>query len=262
MSAPTWILLRGLTREARHWGAFTALLADMGFNVLAVDLPGNGTLAHVRSPASVDGFVDAVRRDAGERGARGPYCVLAMSLGAMVAAAWAVRYPDEVERLVLVNTSMRPYSRAHERLRPSAWPALARAALHWRSADDEIAESLIHARTCNRRDTLSADLAEWRTIRASAPVSRANALRQLAAAARFSVRDVPRCPVLVLSSRGDGLVNPACSARLAHAWRATHAEHPWAGHDLPHDDPQWVCATLRAWLSANASGTPGRPAHA
>jgi len=251
MSAPrAWILLRGLTREARHWGDFAEQLRDGAGETRAIDLPGNGVLASHRSPLAVDAYVAAVRR---EVGARGPYRVLAMSLGAMVATAWAIRYPDEVAQLALVNTSMRPYSRAHERLRPAAWAPLARVALHWRDDGDDdgdAAERLIHALTCNRRDTLAADLARWRAIRASAPVSRANALRQLVAAARFEVGGVPRCPVLVLSSRGDRLVNPACSARLAGVWRATHAEHPWAGHDLPHDDPQWLGDALRAWRPA------------
>ncbi|TDV15020.1 alpha/beta fold hydrolase [Paraburkholderia caballeronis] len=266
MSAGTWILLRGLTREARHWAGFAQQLARAAGDVLPVDLPGNGALARRPSPASVAGYVDAVRRDASARGAHGPYRVLAMSLGGMVAAAWAAAYPDDVAQLVLVNTSMRPYSRAHERLRPAAWPGLARVALHWGGhGGDDPAERLIHALTCNRRDTLAADLALWRAIRDSAPVSRANALRQLAAAARFSVGDVPRCPVLVLSSHGDRLVAPVCSARLARAWRATHVEHPWAGHDLPHDDPQWLVAALCAWRPAGsmrALNAPDRSASA
>jgi pimeloyl-ACP methyl ester carboxylesterase len=83
-------------------------------------------------------------------------------------------------------------------------------------------------------------------------VSRANALRQLAAAARYAARGVPRCPVLVLSSRGDQLVNPVCSTRLARAWGAPHVEHPWAGHDLPHDDPQWLVDALHVRIAGSA----------
>jgi hypothetical protein len=53
----------------------------------------------------------------------------------------------------------------------------------------------------------------------------------------------------VLSSRGDQLVHPRCSARLAYAWNAEHHEHPWAGHDLPHDDPEWIFQRLAVWLN-------------
>lgn len=263
MSQAPWILLRGLTRESRHWGAFATLLEARGGAVLPIDLPGNGTLVHLRSPVEVDAYVDAVRAEALRHGARPPYRVLAMSLGGMVASAWARRFSDEIEWLVLVNTSMRPYSHFYERLRPAAWPALLRAASHWRGGDrGNIAETMIHARTCARRDTLAADLDAWRAIRASAGVSRANALRQLLAAARYTVRGLPRCPVLVLSSRADRLVDPACSTRLARAWGATHREHPWAGHDLPHDYPQWlvdaVCAAC--YGTATACATPGAAA--
>ncbi|QGZ63962.1 alpha/beta fold hydrolase [Paraburkholderia acidisoli] len=239
-----WILLRGLTRESRHWGAFAALLAARD-GVVPIDLPGNGTQAHSPSPLNVEDYVDAIRAEALRQNVRAPYRVLAMSLGGMVATAWALRYPHDIARLVLVNTSLRPYSRAPERLRPSAWRALLRVARHWPARDgDDLAETLIHGLTCARRDTLAADLDAWREIRASAPVSRANALRQLAAAARYAARGVPACDVLIVSSKSDRLVNPVCSARLARAWNASHVEHPWAGHDLPHDDPQWLAAAL------------------
>jgi pimeloyl-ACP methyl ester carboxylesterase len=139
----------------------------------------------------------------------------------------------------------------HERLRPSAWPGLLGVAAHWGHAAD--AESGIHRLTCNNVDNLSADLEAWTAIRRSAPVSRANALRQLWAAARFSAAAAaPSCALLILSSRADGLVNPVCSAKLATAWGAAHHEHPWAGHDLPHDDPAWTAAQIRAWLTRSA----------
>jgi pimeloyl-ACP methyl ester carboxylesterase len=177
----------------------------------------------------------------------GPYCVLAMSLGGMVATDWAQRHPGEIERLVLINTSMQPFSRMQERLRPSAWPGLLGVAAHW--SDAPRAERGIHRLTCNNVETLGADLDAWSQIRRSAPVSRGNALRQLWAAARFTAAAArPNCPLLVLSSRADRLVNPVSSAKLAAAWGAAHAEHPWAGHDLPHDDPAWTSEQVRAWL--------------
>lgn len=252
----TWILLRGLTREARHWGEFPRQLepllrtAATGVTeVLPLDLPGNGAFYRQASPGSVRGMVEFARQQLRARGYRPPYSLLAMSLGGMVAAGWAQQYPHEVARLVLINTSLRPYSGVTERLRPDNWLRLALLAARWQggeSSDD--VEQEIHQLTCQRMATHDADLALWLRIRKEAPVSAANAGRQLWAAARFSSDKVPRCPVLVLSSQGDRLVHPRCSAHLAHAWNATHQMHPWAGHDLPHDDPAWVCQRLAHWV--------------
>jgi pimeloyl-ACP methyl ester carboxylesterase len=223
-------------------------------HMVLIDLPGNGEFANLRAPGAVEDMVGFVRIAALQSGAPAPYRVLAMSLGGMVATDWAQRHAGEIERLVLINTSMRPFSRMYERLRPSAWPGLLEVAAHWRDAPR--AEGGIHRLTCNNVDTLNADIDAWSELRRNAPVSRGNALRQLWAAARFRAAAVkPHCPLLILSSRADKLVNPVCSAKLAAAWGAAHREHEWAGHDLPHDDPAWTSEQVHAWLVQEA-GAP------
>ena len=180
------------------------------------------------------------------QGIKPPYALLAMSLGGMVATSWAQRYPDEVSRLVLINTSMRPFSGITQRLRPANWLALLALAARWGDAD--YAERSIHQITCNQATQRDADLMAWQHIRRSAPVSGANALRQLIAAARFACApQTPRCPALVLSSSADRLINPLCSTQLAAAWQVGHHTHPWAGHDLPHDDGLWVSERVADW---------------
>ena len=246
----TWVLLRGLTREARHWGGFAAqLAADIGHDtVTALDLPGNGDFYQQTSPTSVSAMVLFARRQLLAQGIKPPYKLLAMSLGGMVATRWAQHYPMEVARLVLVNTSMRPFSSITERLRPANWAKLGLLAARWQ--DGDYAESTIHGLTCNLKSQQGEDLALWRQIRKVAPVSNSNALRQFWAAARFScASSAPRCPVLILSSSADRLVNPVCSTQLAHTWQAAHHSHLWAGHDLPHDDGQWVCRHISVWSS-------------
>ncbi len=254
----TWVLLRGLTREARHWGKLPQQLAQTlptaasipgagSEQIVALDLPGNGEFFGQDSPRSVRGMVDFARRQLASRGFKPPYNFVAMSLGGMVATDWAQQYPREVARLVLINTSMRPFSGLVERLRPGNWCPLALLAVRWSDAD--YAERVIHRLTCQRIAARDEDVAAWVRIRKSAPVSLASASRQLWAAARFSgAAERPRCPTLVLSSAADQLVQPLCSARLARAWRAEHHEHPWAGHDLPHDDAGWACERIADWL--------------
>ncbi len=253
----TWVLLRGLTREARHWGDLPHQLTKQlpplpngsPREVTTLDLPGNGEFFAVRSPPTVRAVTEFVRAALQGRGCQPPYTLVAMSLGGMVAADWAQHEPEEISGLVLVNSSMRPFSRTTERLRPSAWPTLALLAARWRS--DTYAERVIHQLTCNNTVDREKDLAAWVQIRVSAPVRAGNAVRQLRAAAAFSVAaSKPACPLLVLSSAADRLVHPSCSVRLANAWQAAHQQHPWAGHDLPHDDPAWVCRQITDWVAS------------
>lgn len=243
-----WIFLRGLTRESRHWADLPERWSAHGLPApLMIDLPGNGSARHLSIPAHVRGMTQAVRAAAQATGRGGPWHILAMSLGAMVATDWAQAWPGEVGGLVLVNTSMRPFSHPAERLRLRNWAALLGMARHWH--DRARCERVIHRLTCERLDTRDADLARWVEISRSAPVSRGAAWLQLVAAARFRANgQPPACPTLVVSSDADRLVNPICSARLAAAWGVPHARHRWSGHDLPHDDPQWLCETVGGWM--------------
>jgi len=246
----TWILLRGLARESRHWAEFPSQLRAAGLDgdIVCVDLPGCGVHAPVKVPSSVRAMVERVRADVASRGHEPPFRIVGLSLGAMVAVAWAQNWSAEIEGLVLINTSMRPFSGPLMRLRVGALPMLVRAAIGWRGR--RAAEAAIHALTCERRDRYDTDLAVWIAIYRSAPVTPANALRQLWAAARFEAAPAaPACPTLVLASRADRLVHPDCSRALARAWGAAYREHPWAGHDLPHDDAAWLAEVIRAWVS-------------
>jgi pimeloyl-ACP methyl ester carboxylesterase len=246
----TWVLLRGLTRESRHWGEFPALLQAqlVSAQVVTLDLPGNGTLNAQPSPTSVPGMAAACRALLRERGLPPPYHLLAMSLGAMVALAWAHERADELRGCVLINSSLRTFSPWYQRLRPRNYGAVLGMLV---SRDPTANERTVLAMT-TRHPTVDSSmlLAAWVRWRSENPVSRANALRQLWAAMRFSTRRAaPPVPLLVLASAADGLVDPRCSQRLAQAWGATIRTHPTAGHDLPLDDGAWVAREVAAWLA-------------
>jgi pimeloyl-ACP methyl ester carboxylesterase len=244
----TWVLLRGLARESRHWAELPAQLRASGLEgeFVCADLPGCGVHAPLKVPASVPAMAEFVRADVISRGHTPPVRMIGLSLGAMVAVSWAQARPEEIDRLVLINTSMRPFSGPSKRLRIGAWPTLMRAAIDWRGR--RAAEAAIHALTCERRDRYDTDLAVWIAIYRSAPVNRANALRQLWAASRFEAgRAAPACPTLILASKADRLVHPDCSRALAGSWGAAYREHRWAGHDLPHDDPLWLAEAIQRW---------------
>lgn len=245
----TVILLRGLTRESAHWGSFPTLLAERipGLCVVPVDLPGNGRANALRSPRRVDAMARAARQEVRRLGHVPPYHVIAMSLGAMVAVEWAVRAPAELGGCVLINTSLRPFSAWYRRLRPVNYATLLRIAL---AIDRERWREEAIVRLTTRMISSPSALAEaWVKIRRERPVSTSNAMRQLLAAARYRAPRVPPdVPLLVLSSRGDRLVDPDCSRQLAGAWNVSSAEHATAGHDLCLDDGPWVADQVQRWF--------------
>lgn len=252
----SWILLRGLMREQRHWGDFPAQLAQAlpDAAIITPDLPGNGQRHADPSPTSVAAMVDACRARLRADGLPPPYRLLALSLGGMAAVEWASRYPDEVQACVLINTSMRPYSRFYQRLRWRNYPAIAGLLLRGGMARQESLILRLTSRDAHAHANDNGLLARWLAFQHDRPVSRANALRQLWAAARYRapVRR-PSVPMLILSSAGDRLVSPSCSQRLAHAWSVPHRIHPDAGHDLPLDDGPWVAQAVAQWTQARLS---------
>ncbi len=241
----TWVLLRGLTREAAHWGDFPTVMqrALSGAQLHLLDLPGNGVRHRERSPASVDAMVADVRQQLVQRGIGTPVQVLALSLGAMVAAQWAHSAPHELAGAVLVSTSLRPFSPLHHRMQPPNWPRLLRLVLGRPSPEE--AERMIWHMTSQRPTVDDAVLAQWITARRLHPVGAGNALRQLLAAARYRApAQRPGVPLLLLNGAGDTLVDPRCSSAVSQAWGVPLRTHPWGGHDLPLDDPDWVVEQL------------------
>ncbi|VTU39715.1 acetoin dehydrogenase E2 subunit dihydrolipoyllysine-residue acetyltransferase [Variovorax sp. PBL-H6] len=260
----TWVLMRGLTRESGHWGRFIGQLQD-GFpaaRIVALDLPGNGRLNQLRSSARIGAAMEACREQLHTLGIAPPYNLLAMSLGAMVAVDWAVQHPRELAGCVLINTSLRPFSPFHERLRPANYGTLLGLAFGRQNTRER--EATILRLTTRRPDRGTAVLDDWTAMREARPVSRSNAVRQVLAAARYRApAQAPSVPLLVLASACDGLVNPNCSRRLARQWGVEMAEHASAGHDLPLDDGAWLAAQVARWaaraLRRASAARPDRP---
>lgn len=243
----TWVFLRGLSRESRHWGDFVEQfqLGIPDSEVVALDLPGNGLLNQQRSPLHVEAMVSHCREQLLTQGVLPPYNLLAMSLGAMVSTAWGHAHPQEVDGQVLINTSLRPFSPFYHRLKLHNSTSLLRLVLI--GGNPEEWEGLVLRLTSNGDHEQV--IPRWLRIRRDNPVSTANAMRQLFAAIRYRApENKPAVSTLVLASELDHLVSNSCSKALAHAWQCTLCIHPWAGHDLPLDDGTWVIEQVKGWL--------------
>lgn len=253
-----WLLLRGLGREARHWGSFPQVLEaalrqrGRADRVASIDLPGTGALDAYPAPYSIGETAAMLRRiwaaraQAAAAPPAGRRYLVALSLGGMVANAWVARWPADFTGCVLINTSLRGCSPAYRRLRPSAYARLVRILCE---RDARAREEAILGLVSNRQQARAAAVDEWTRIAATRPLRRATVLRQLTAAALYRAQ-APAIPTLVLGSRGDRLVHPSCAAAIAARWASPLRLHPDAGHDLPLDAPAWVAEEITAWATA------------
>jgi alpha-beta hydrolase superfamily lysophospholipase len=216
-------------------------------------------LNHAQSPTRIEATMEICRQQIEADRHSPPFHVLAMSLGAMVAVEWAHCHPEELAGCVLVNTSLRPFSPWYRRLRPANYAALLGVAAGLKTHRQR--EQTILRLTSRHRQADARVVDEWMALREARPVSGGNALRQLLAAARYRAPDeAPPVPLLVLSSRRDGLVNAQCSRQLARQWKTAILEHPTAGHDLPLDDGPWVVEQVARW-AGTASRKPITSGH-
>ena len=247
----TWVLLRGLMREARHWGEFPLQFQNGvdARNVVTLDFPGNGSLHAQTSPGTVAEMANHCRAQLNQLGYEPPYRVLALSLGAMVAVEWSRQHPEEVESMVLINTSLAPYNPFYHRLRPGNYPALLGILISGTVAQRE--NLILRITSTLERGVLQRNqlLQQWVSYARECPVTRSNILRQLRAAVFYRNAPArPGVPVLLLAGQDDRLVNMKCSLALAKQWACAIRIHPTAGHDLPLDDGYWVTQQVTEWL--------------
>lgn len=241
-----WFFLRGLVRESGHWYGFLERFSKAfpEREVVTLDLPGNGALHGMKSPALVPAMTDILRAEFQKRKLKNNY-LCAVSLGGMVGIDWMHRYPGDFAGAVLLNTSLKGVCPLWKRLRPANYLTV----LTLLAARDLLfRETKILEMTSNRREGREEVARAWAEIQRKRPVSAGNAVRQLLAAVRFAPPLAkPEAKLLLLRSLGDRLVHPDCSARIAHLWQAELATHPDAGHDLTLDAPEWVLERIRGF---------------
>lgn len=238
-----WILLRGLIRARFHWGEFPQHLQQAlpdSTGLLLPELAGNGERWQEHTPFSVHDMMLDLRRQVQAMGGleKGPATLVAISMGAMIAAEWARCFPQEVRALRLINTSFSNLSTPWSRMRAPAFFSLLGTFV-----SGQPLEAAILNWTSNHDQTVLAPY--WEAYAQTHPLSLRNALAQLLSASRYrGPLSAPVADVRCYNSHGDRLVNPACTAKIAQRWQVPLISHPDAGHDLPLDDPQWLINEL------------------
>lgn len=240
-----FVLIRGLLREARHWGIFIDSLQQQfpQATISTPDIPGNGQMHHATSSKTIAEMTEALRE---QLFAKNPIRLIALSMGGMIASDWMIRYPHEVKAAVLINTSARPFSPFYHRMRWTIYPQVMKMIVH--SAEQR--ESDILSLTSNRHSHNRKLLESWKQWQRQNPVSIVSAKNQFLAATKFFITAKPQQPILIITSRADRLVDYRCSLKLVQAWEADYMQHETAGHDLPLDEPEWLAQVIRQWFDS------------
>lgn len=234
---PKIVLIRGLFRGKFHWGTFLdhlqATFPDK--QILCLDIPGVGERTNELSPCSIEGMVESLRT---QLDLTTPVDVVSISMGGMIGLKWAEMYPSEIDRLVCINTSSRGASPFYYRLKPNNYVNLL-LALIVSVPSRELLNYQMLSNQALRQDILDA----WVLLDQKYPMRKINFFRQLYAAMWFKA-SLPECELFFVSSTQDSMVDYRATQALAKKWNANLIINEQDGHDIPLDNPIWLCEKL------------------
>jgi pimeloyl-[acyl-carrier protein] methyl ester esterase len=248
MKKTTFFFLRGLVRESAHWSGFVETFQKSypECNIVLLDLPGSGKYFQSSCPTSISKIVDFLRTEFLANKSEENY-FFAVSLGAMVGFHWLQKYEEDFRGGIFANTSMRGLNPFYRRLLPqNYWKIFS---LFFSNDSKKLERTIlaITSENCSRFAELEKSWSELHKIR---PVSKANAIRQLLAAAKYSPSPKkPKAKILLLNGSKDQLVSPKCSEAIAKFWDVPLKTNALAGHDITLDQPEWVIEQVKNFVS-------------
>lgn len=105
-SARPIVLIHGFTGNTRNWALTVKPLVRAGWRTLSADNPGHGSSSAPEDPASYSmaAMADSQHALAKQLGFA-PAAVVGHSMGGAIAEEYAIRHPDDVTALVLVDSA-------------------------------------------------------------------------------------------------------------------------------------------------------------
>jgi len=237
------VFVHGVGLDATMWDEVVAKMRD-DVACMAIDMAGHGSSTHLAAD-TLSGYVDALEQDIAGR-ASGPVHLVGFSMGAMVAAAYTLRHPERVTKLVMMNAVYQRDAVARDavlgRLRDAKETGLtviADAAIaRWFSKEFTIGNPDVIQAIRDRliSNDLDSYFAAYRVF-ASGDVELASCYSQIA------------CPVLAATADGDLNSTPSMSIEIADSVQDGRAVI-WDGlaHGAPIEAPARVAQTLKEFL--------------
>jgi pimeloyl-ACP methyl ester carboxylesterase len=253
-STPPVLLIHGFGDNAFSWDGWTKMLAPH-YRVIAVDLPGHGLSAapagFTADPTRYADVIDAFLAKIG----LSKVAVAGNSLGGGVAWQLAVRHPNKVGRLILVDAAGWPTETLKK-------PPLAFRIMRYKAGRDLLASI---DNTPLIRQGLAADVVNKSVltepfIRRWADLQRypghrpiLMSLRPGEIAASKEVLATIKVPTLILWGAEDHIIDPASARKFADAIPGSQLiVYPEVGHLPQIDAPDRSAADVAAFLAHHA----------
>jgi pimeloyl-[acyl-carrier protein] methyl ester esterase len=244
-----WIFIRGIMSESFHWDDFVNRMSIVfpQDQMITIDIAGNGKYNRMRTPLGIKENIEHLRSQINLQALKDvKKNIVGFSLGAMFGLEWQRSYPNEIQSVVLMNSSSRA-SVFFQRLQIAALFKIAQASFQKNNFEKEklIINMTTHLLNSERKNKLARI---WSQRANDFPVQSINFFRQLIVGFKMlepvehagSVGSENSKKLLVLCGQKDKVVNPTCSKKIANMLKAQIYIHPAAGHDLTLNDPDWV----------------------
>ena len=250
---PTMVLLHGLRGHAHSWDDVSAAFcAD--YHILALDQRGRGdsdwapdgdysTRAYVEDFAA---FCDALNLP--------PFTLVGHSMGGRNSMAFAARYPEKVEKLIIVDIGPTVDPRGAERIKqeirhvPEVFDDLDAVFAYMNQQNRYASEAVLRRRLQYATKTLPDGKRGWRYDLAIREQSR----NGTAAPSEDLWPQLSKitCPTLIVRGADTDLLSPDVAQKMiATLPQAQLAEVPRAAHMVFEENPEGFIAAVRPFLS-------------
>ena len=159
----------------------------------------------------------------------------------MIALKWSEIYPEEIQSVSIINSSLQQYSPFYHRLLPSKYIQILTAIFE---SDVLKQEKIILSMTSNKIQETIKYLESFSVFAAENKMLKTNVIRQLILAKNIQINNFPQVILKVINSKNDRLVASECSQQIAKNLNGKIYYHLTAGHDLPLDGPEWLSEIL------------------
>ncbi len=244
---PTVVFIHGVLNDHSVWILQSRWFAHHGWNVLAIDLPGQGKSGG-QPPASVEEAADFVLALLGAAGID-QAALVGHSFGSLIALEAAARAPAQVSHLALVGTAF-PMKVS---------PALLEASVKAPEKAIHMVNVFSHSTLCPPPSSLGPGTWLYGGSRALMRRMLASNAETNVFHAGFKACDsyaggeqamaAVHCPTLFLVGRHDQMTPPKAARALASHARLAQIVEVNAGHALMSEAPDEVLLALREFLT-------------